>query len=101
MISENDHPTLADWMLNAAAADLLANGGRNRPLCDRQLSGPGYLASANGLDVFQAQQSGVMARGMTPVPGAGLQRGPSSPLAADVSLDSRGQSHVFYLAVWL
>jgi len=73
--------------LNCAAADLLANGSRNRPVVgDRALVGAGYLASPSGLDVYQGQQSGVVARGVTPVPGASnLQRAPSSPLAPDVS----------------
>jgi len=69
-----------------SAADLLANGGRNRPVGDRPVAAAGYLASPNGFNVFQGQQqSAVVARGVTPVPGAGLQRAPSSPLAPDVS----------------
>jgi len=73
-------------MFTPVTAELLANGGRNRPVGDRPVTGPGYLHSPNGFDVFQGQQSGVVARGVTPVGGASLQRGPSSPLAADVSL---------------
>lgn len=73
-------------MLICVAADLLANGGRNRPVGDRPITGPGYLPSPNGFDVFQGQQAGVVARGVTPVGGTSLQRGPSSPLAPDVSM---------------
>ena len=72
--------------MNCAAADLLANGSRNRPVVDRPIAGTSYLASPNGFDVFQGQQSGLVPRGVTPVPGASLQHGPSSPLAPDVSL---------------
>jgi len=80
--------------VNSTAADLLANGSRSRPVGDRPVTGAGYLASANGLDVFQGQQSAVVARGTTPVPGAAIQRAPSSPLAPDVSL--RGNRRVMH-----
>ena len=53
---------------------------------DRAVTGAGYLHSPNGLEVYQSQQAGVVPRGVTPVGGASIQRGPSSPLATDVSL---------------
>jgi len=73
-------------LLVCVSADLLANGGRNRPVGDRPVVGPGYLPSPNGFDVFQGQPAGVVPRGVTPVGGASLQRGPPSPLAPDVSV---------------
>ena len=73
--------------ISFVAADLLANGSRSRPsVGDHQVASPGYLPSHNGFDIFQTQQSGVVPRGVTPVPGASLQRGPSSPLVPDVSI---------------
>jgi len=64
----------------------LSTGSRNRPVGDRAVTGAGFLPSPNGLEVYQGQQAGVIPRGVTPVGGASLQRGPSSPLATDVSV---------------
>ena len=70
-------------------ADLLANGGRHRPVGDRPVTGnASFLPSPNGFDVLPGQSAaGMVPRGVTPVPGgSGLQRGLSSPLASDVSV---------------
>ena len=64
----------------------MSSGSRNRPVGDRAITGQGFLPSPNGFDVFQAQQSSVVPRGVTPVGGASLQHGPSSPLGRDVSM---------------
>jgi len=75
--------------LFACAADLLSSGSRNRQVvADRPITGgaAGFLPSSNGYDMFQGQQSGIVARGVTPVPGSSLQHSPSSPLTTDVSI---------------